>query len=65
MHAGNVRKLPAAATRKWARQVRWQERASQCAEEAPAAGKGPDAKGRAGLNPNLVAAMQRAERTDR
>lgn len=63
--AGNVRKLPAVATRKWARQVRWQERASQCADEAPAAGKGPDSKGRHGLNPNLVAAMQRAERTDR
>ncbi|BDA40698.1 hypothetical protein COCOBI_01-3510 [Coccomyxa sp. Obi] len=63
--AGNVRKLPAAATRRWARQVRWQERASQCADEAPAAGKAPDAKGRHGLNPNLVAAMQRAERTDR
>ena len=66
LNAGNMRKLPPAATRKWARQVRWQERAGQCADEAPAAGTGPgDAKGRHGLNPNLVAAMQRAERTDR
>ncbi|KAK9916912.1 hypothetical protein WJX75_008716 [Coccomyxa subellipsoidea] len=64
---GNARKLPAAATRKWARQVRWQERASQggAACEDAAEAKGPDAKSRAGLNPCLVAAMQRAERTDK
>ena len=65
--AGNARKLPAAATRKWARQVRWQERASQdgAASEAAADGNAADGKSRPALNPRLVAAMQRAQRTDK
>ena len=53
--------------RKWARQVRWQERASQAASAAGAAQQ-PDqapAPARSSVNPTLLAAMQQQQRTDR
>ena len=57
-----------AATRKWARQVRWHERASQAANKASeshAKAELAQPAAKAGLNPTLLAAMQQQQRTDR
>ena len=55
------------ATRKWARQVRWHERASQAASAAGAVQQ-PDqapAAAKSSMNSTLLAAMQQQQRTDR
>ena len=65
---GGGRKPAPAATRKWARQVRWHERASQAAVNASESHAEADATQPAatsGLNPTLLAAMQQQQRTDR
>lgn len=65
--AGGSKKPAPGATRKWARQVRWHERASQAASVAGATQQ-PDqapAPARSGVNPTLLAAMQQQQRTDR
>ncbi len=67
MPVGGSKKPAPGATRKWARQVRWHERASQAASVAGARQQ-PDqapAPARSSVNPTLLAAMQQQQRTDR
>jgi len=62
------RKKPApTATRKWARQVRWHERASQAASAVGPPQQPEQAQPAAGsnVNPTLLTAMQQQQRTDR
>lgn len=66
--AGRLKKPAPAATRKWARQVRWHERASQAACKAGVSNEQPEEAQpapKAPVNPTLLAAMQQQQRTDR